>query len=181
MRADRIMKMQVTSSVRLRGKVIVPSVYQSTADEVDHTVKERVRSALNLEDRPAKPLKKGYAMFKSNWVKRGKSYRYRRVWAKRKRYTKPIPNQRLGLGIRAVRDLTLTGEMLNNLTIRRCDDKRIVYALTARGPRWKARANAAREEWLGFSPKNQAAIRRVAGQAIVNRAKDLLLEVHPDD
>src|SRR2546430_2584355 len=81
-------------------------------------VKNRVTAALGPDDGPAKPLTKRYAIHKT----------------------------RLGKGNR--RDLTFTGSMLNNLTLRTVSEKSAKASLTSRKDRIKGLANARIQPWL---------------------------------
>jgi hypothetical protein len=91
-------------------------------------VKNRVTSSLGPDDAAAKPLNKKYAIQKT----------------------------KLGLGNR--RNLSFTGSMLRNLSIRTVSDNKAVAGLTGRKQRIAARANQAKQAWLVFSPRNRAAV-----------------------
>ncbi len=97
------------------------------------TVKNRVQDAIQSDDTKAAPLKQWYA----------------RVKSKR-------------LGKRAVRDLTLTGDMLRNFQVRTVSQNAAYASLTTVKDRIKARSNNLREQkfsgrqfgWIAFSPTN---------------------------
>lgn len=97
------------------------------------TVKNRVQAGRNSFDAPSKPLKKAY---------------FRKKWKLFKK--KPI------------RDLTLTGAMLNNLQVRTVSNKRAQARNTTVKDRQKANNNERIEPWMWFSPKNQQDIMRAA-------------------
>ena len=109
-------------------------------------VKNRVQAALGPEDQPAKPLTKRYAIRKT----------------------------RLGRGNR--RNLTLTGDMLRNLSLRTVSEKSAKAGLTSRKERIKAWANQKIEQWLAFSPKNKAAVVEAARRVMQEAAKRLVVE-----
>ena len=93
-------------------------------------VKNRVTAALGPDDGPAKPLTKRYAIRKT----------------------------KLGLGNR--RNLTFTGNMLRNLSLRTVSENAAKADVTSRKERIKAWANQNIEPWLVFSPKNKAPLLR---------------------
>jgi hypothetical protein len=109
-------------------------------------VKNRVTAALGPNDAPAKPLTRRYAIRKT----------------------------RLGLGNR--RNLTFTGDMLRNLSLRTVSEKSAKAGLTSRKDRIKAWANQKREQWLVFSPKNKAAVVDAARRVLSEVKSRLLVE-----
>ena len=109
-------------------------------------VKNRVQAALGPEDQPAKPLTKRYAIRKT----------------------------KLSKGNR--RNLTLTGDMLRNLSLRTVSEKAAKAGLTSRKERIKAWANQKIEQWLVFSPKNKAAVVEAARRVMQEAAKRLVVE-----
>ncbi len=109
-------------------------------------VRNRVQAALGPRDQPAKPLTKRYAIRKT----------------------------KLGRGNR--RNLTFTGDMLRNLSLRTVSEKAAKAALTSRKERIKAWANQKIEQWLVFSPKNKAAVVEAARRVMQEAAKRLVLE-----
>lgn len=100
-------------------------------------VKARVARGLNIDDQAMPPLKKRYAIQK---------------------------NKQIGGG-RQVRDLRLTGSMLNNLTVRSATENQVRIALTRQADRQKALRNQQISPWLGWSPADiqavEAAARRI--------------------
>jgi hypothetical protein len=105
-------------------------------------VKNRLAAGLGPTDGPAKPLTKRYAIYKSKRLRR-----------------------------RAVRDLSLTGSMLGNLSVRTVSERAAKAALTSRKERIKGLVNMRREPWLVFSPRNRA--------AVLEAARRLLREITP--
>ena len=105
-------------------------------------VKSRLAAGLGPTDGPAKPLTKRYAIYKSKRLRR-----------------------------RAVRDLSLTGSMLGNLSVRTVSERAAKAALTSRKERIKGLVNMRREPWLVFSPRNRA--------AVLQAARRLLREITP--
>lgn len=204
-----VFSMRVTSSVRLRGPVITDAASASIAKEVERTVKGRISTPLNMRDANPKPLSRGYAIWKSKAIKGNQTFSYMRPWTQayklydaRKRHAggrltftqfkdqtsarqrrslwKTVANPRMGQGVRRpVRDLFLSGEMLANLSIRKANTKQVVYGLTARGPRMKAIANAKKEEWLGFSPRNERDVMKEAATQIAHRVPQLVKPYKP--
>jgi hypothetical protein len=96
-------------------------------------VKNRLAAGLGQSDAPARPLTKRYAIFKSKRLRR-----------------------------RAVRDLSLTGSMLRNLSVRTVSEKAAKASLTSRKDRIKGLANERIEPWLVFSRANNAAVTEAA-------------------
>ena len=109
-------------------------------------VKNRLQAALGPEDQPAKPLTKRYAIQKT----------------------------KLGKGNR--RNLSFTGNMLRNLSLRTVSEKTAKAGLTSRKDRIKGWANQKIQEWLVFSPKNKAAVVEAARRVMAEAVKRLLLE-----
>ena len=105
-------------------------------------VKNRLAAGLGPGDAPAKPLTKRYAIYKAKRLRR-----------------------------RAVRDLSLTGSMLGNLSVRTVSERVAKAGLTSRKERIKALANMRREPWLVFSPRNRA--------AVIEAARRILREITP--
>jgi hypothetical protein len=105
-------------------------------------VKNRLAAALGPSDAPARPLTKRYAIYKAKRLRR-----------------------------RAVRDLSLTGSMLGNLSVRTVSERAAKAALTSRKERIKGLANMRREPWLVFSPRNRA--------AVLEAARRILREITP--
>ena len=107
--------------------------------------KKSLSMALNLEDAPAKPLTKRYAIHKSK-LRKGN-----------------------------LRDLWLTGKMLKNLTLRTVSENSSKAALTSRKERIKGLANARIEPWLVFSPKNKLAVMEKAKQVFLEVKNRLIV------
>ena len=105
----------------------------------------RVTAALGPDDTPAKPLQKGYAIQKT----------------------------RRGLGNR--RNLTYTGDMLRNLSVRSVSENKASANVTTRDNRIKAAANQRKEQWLVHSPKNQIAVTNAARIMLNNEIRPRLL------
>jgi hypothetical protein len=110
-------------------------------------VKNRLAAGLGPTDAPAKPLTERYAIYKSKRLRR-----------------------------RAVRDLTLTGSMLGNLSVRTVSERAAKAALTSRKERIKGLANLRREPWLVFSPRNRAAVLEAARRMLREITPRLLVE-----
>jgi hypothetical protein len=109
-------------------------------------VKNRVQAAMGPADEPAKPLTKRYAIRKT----------------------------KLGKGNR--RNLTFTGDMLRNLSLRTVSEKAAKAGLTSRKERIKAWANQKIQPWLVFSPKNRAAVVEAARRVMQENLKRLAVE-----
>jgi hypothetical protein len=110
-------------------------------------VRNRLAAGLGPTDAPAKPLTKRYAIYKSKRLRR-----------------------------RAVRDLSLTGSMLGNLSVRTVSECAAKAALTSRKERIKGLANMRREPWLVFSPRNRAAVLEAARRILREITPRLALE-----
>jgi hypothetical protein len=109
-------------------------------------VKERLAAAKGPTDGPAKPLKKSYAIWKT----------------------------RQGKGNR--RNLTLTGELLGNFTVRTVSDNQAKANVSSRKARIKAWANQKREQWMVFSPRNREAVKKAAQQMLEAMKPRLIIE-----
>jgi hypothetical protein len=94
------------------------------------SIKERLARGIGEDDAPTKPLSKRYARFKA--------------FARRKR---------------AVRDLELTGQLLDSIKPRYADDRQAIADAGTRIGRLKARVH---RQLLIFSEKDQAAMGDVA-------------------
>jgi hypothetical protein len=110
-------------------------------------VKNRLAAGLGPTDAPAKPLTKRYAIYKSKRLRR-----------------------------RAVRDLSLTGRMLGNISVRTVSERAAKAALTSRQERIKGLANMRREPWLVFSPRNKATVLEAARRMLREMTPRLLVE-----
>ncbi len=99
--------------------------------------KNDIRAALNSRGAAAKPLKKGYAIRKT----------------------------RLGKGNR--RNLSFSGDMMREWSVRTVSTNRAKMTWTTRRNREKARANNRVEEFVSFSPKNERDIVVVAEQILI--------------
>jgi hypothetical protein len=91
-------------------------------------VLDRISSAINTNDAPSKPLRFKYAQQKS---RRGLSNR---------------------------RDLTYSGAMLGNLSVRTVSRNFVRVGMTSELQRKKARANERREPFAAFSPQDQESV-----------------------
>ena len=103
-------------------------------------VVERTSKAKNADDQPSKPLQRGYAIYKT---RRGLSNR---------------------------RNLTFSGDMLRNLSVRSVSRNFAKAEWTKKDPRKKALANNQIEEFAAFSPRNQQRLADAANQ-IMTREK----------
>lgn len=92
-------------------------------------VKKRAGSGTNIDDGPAKKLSKGYAIFKTRKFRR-----------------------------KAIRDLTLSGEMLNNLQVRTVSNTSAEARNSTRKDRAKANRQQQIEPWMLFSRANQTEV-----------------------
>lgn len=101
-------------------------------------LKRRVQEGKGVNDEPMPPLK--VQQVRPGSVTASLERGYPRL--KRRRGRKPI------------RDLTLTGAMLANLTIRSASPNEVKFGLTKQKEREKALANERRYPWLGWSPSN---------------------------
>lgn len=98
------------------------------------TILERVSKAIGSDDSRMKPL----SMRRS---RKGEQYGYR-------------VRKRKAVGGRGIRDLRLTGAMLDNLSVRSVSETEVRIDFTSRDARMKARTNEARDAWWGWSPKD---------------------------
>lgn len=112
-----------------------------------------VSRALNTHGGPAKPLSKRYAIRKSKWT--GAS----------------------GKG-RNKRDLSLSGDMMRELTVRTVSNKVSIARWTTRRNRMKARANNAIEEFVAYSEKNRNDTLRAARIIVQKLMPGMIKEVH---
>lgn len=98
------------------------------------SIKGRVSKGIGANDQQMPPLKRGYAIQKS---KQGKGNR---------------------------RNLSFTGAMLDNLTVRSANSREARIALTKASERTKALANQLRSPWLGWSANDIRTVMGVATQ-----------------
>jgi len=110
-------------------------------------VKNRLAAGLGGTDAPGKPLTKRYAIYKSKVLRR-----------------------------KATRDLSLTGSMLRNLTLRTVSENSAKASVTSRKERIKGFANARIEPWLVFSPANRAAVTEAARRIFQENVRRLVFE-----
>ena len=109
-------------------------------------VKNRVQAARGPTDSAAKPLTKQYAIRKTT----------------------------LGRGNR--RNLTLTGDMLRNLSVRTVSENKARAGYSTRKDRIKAWVNQRIEPWLVFSPKNEASVLEASKRVFQEMIPRLVLE-----
>jgi len=109
-------------------------------------VKARLAAAQGPTDAPAKPLTKGYAIWKT---KQGKGNR---------------------------RNLMLTGDLLQNFQVRTVSENRAKASLSTRKNRIKAGVNQNIEPWMVFSPKNKAVVTEAAQKMLEAMKPRLLVE-----
>ncbi len=110
------------------------------------SVKRRLAQARGPADSPAKPLGKGYAIMKARKLRKASR-----------------------------RDLSLTGAMLANLTLRTVSENSAKAALTAQKQRIKGWANMKKEPWLVFSPVNEQDVMKRFRQVVRERSQKLLI------
>lgn len=122
------------------------------------SVINRARDARNATDQPAKPLTRRYAIRKS----------------KLRRSQKITEFVGGGLKITNKRDLTLTGDMLRNLSVRSVSENAARAGWTTLKNRQKARNNERLEHWIDFSPKNTADTINAASLALKEQAGRLI-------
>jgi len=111
------------------------------------SVKNRLAAGLGQSDAPGKPLTKRYAIYKSKVLRR-----------------------------KARRDLSLTGSMLRNLTLRTVSETAAKASLTSRKDRIKGLANERVEPWLVLSPANNAAVMEAARRIFREALPRLVVE-----
>lgn len=99
--------------------------------------KDDISKAQNSRNAAAKPLRRGYAIKKT----------------------------RLGKGNR--RNLSFSGDMLRNWSVRTVSSNRVVALWTTKKNREKARANNKIEKFIDFSPRNEAIITTAAERIII--------------
>ena len=109
-------------------------------------IKTRLAAARGPDDGPAKPLTKRYAIWKT---RKGKGNR---------------------------RNLSFTGEMLSNFTVRTVSENRARANVSSRKARIKAWVNQKREAWMVLSPKNKASVVGAARKMLEAMKPRLLLE-----
>ena len=109
-------------------------------------VKNRVQAARGPTDSAAKPLTKQYAIRKTI----------------------------LGRGNR--RNLSLTGDMLRNLSVRTVSENKARAGYSTRKDRIKAWVNQRIEPWLVFSPKNEASVLEASRRVFQEMIPRLVLE-----
>lgn len=110
------------------------------------SVKNRVSAAVGPDDSPSKPLTKKYAIYKSTLHKGNR------------------------------RNLTLTGKMLGNFSLRTVSENTAKASLTSRKERIKAWANTNLQPWMIFSRKNRESVGRAAGTILKEYVRGMVFE-----
>lgn len=128
-------------------------------------VKGRVAQGVGLEDGPMKPLKQ-----------------YRRLARADKRVVvigpeRGYPGYKRKLGKKPIRDLNLTGAMLDNLSVRSATANEVRIGFTTKLARQKALANQQREPWLGWSKSDTEKVAEKAQQVFKNSVSQYFREV----
>lgn len=109
-------------------------------------VKRRLVAAQGPEDAAAKPLKRGYAIWKT---RKGKGNR---------------------------RNLTFSGDLLRNFKVRTVSEAQAKASVSTRKDRIKAWANQQKEAWIVFSPKNKGVVVAEARKMLEAMKSRLFLE-----
>ncbi len=153
------------------------------------TVTARAASARNASDQPAKPLSKNYAIRKAKLRGRqiaaaGLGLSDLSVRTTRKVRTKGggfrirTSYSTIGTGAGALRtnkrDLTLTGSMLRELSVRSVSENTARAGWTTSLNRQKAANNDRVERFIDFSPKNEQQVVESAGQILKSVAGRLI-------
>jgi hypothetical protein len=153
------------------------------------TVVARAASARNANDQPAKPLSKAYAIRKSLLRSRQLSAgsaglsdvtvaTTRKVRTKGGGFRIRRSYSTIGTGSGALRtnkrDLTLTGSMLRELSIRSVSENVARAGWTTSPNRQKASNNDRVEKFIDFSPKNEQQVLESAGQVLKSVAGRLI-------
>lgn len=121
-------------------------------------MKARVLKGIGSDDQPMKPLSTG----RSSRVSRsGQVVEFNTTGSGYLR-------RKQRLGGKPIRDLFLTGAMLENFQIRSVSETQVRMDITSSIQRVKARANEDRSPWFGFSVRDMAAI-AVAGERILGQ------------
>jgi hypothetical protein len=117
---------KLTGSKPNIGRGIAFSAFQMQrlADVGLRSVKARAKAGIGSDDTAMPPLTRGYAAVKSR------------------------------KGGAPLRDLHLTGAMLDNLTVRAVNEENVRIAFTESLARTKALANEQRYPWLGWAPSD---------------------------
>ncbi len=110
------------------------------------SVRNRVAAALGPDDNAAKPLTKKYAIYKSTLHKGNR------------------------------RNLTFTGKMLGNLSVRTVSENTAKAGLTSRKERIKAWANTKLQPWVVFSARNRQAVGQAAERILKEYVRALVFE-----
>jgi hypothetical protein len=108
-------KVTVKRSVRLRGPNLDNGALTKIGEVMVSTIKARIAQGLDADGNKALPLSRSYAIFKAGYLKKNR-----------------------GIGTnRPIRDLSLSGESLQNYTLRRAADNVIRADATTRMARLK--------------------------------------------
>jgi len=113
---------------RVRAASFSTFQMQRLADVGLRAVKSRAKAGIGSDDTAMPPLTRGYAAVKSR------------------------------KGGAPLRDLHLTGDMLNNLTVRAVNEQNARIAFTESLARTKALANEQLYPWLGWAPSDVRAV-----------------------
>lgn len=108
-------RVRVNQTVRIKGPRLDGGALTRIGTVMVASVKERIAKGVDADGRSAKPLSKSYAIFKSGHLKKNR-----------------------GIGTnRPIRDLSLTGNSLQNYSLRRAIDNVIRADATTRDARMK--------------------------------------------
>jgi hypothetical protein len=145
-------KITIKRSVRINAPVATRAQRLALGQVVLQTVRGRIKSAVDANDAPAKPLS-----------------------AIRPRHggTSYAVQKQMRTGGRAVRDWTLTGALLGSLRVSIATQKRIVIS-PAEDQRGKMAGNQALCEMFAFSPKDEA-VTQEAMDHLVQRMISLIV------
>jgi hypothetical protein len=111
------------------------------------TVKDRVQRGLNENDAKAKPLNRGYAIRKTK------------------------------AGLRNIRDLTMTGDMMRNFSLRTVTNTEAYARNTTKRAQDKARWNNNKERWVVYSRTNVDGVMKAANTLFAETVQNLVKTV----
>jgi hypothetical protein len=146
-------KVVITGSVRIQAPLFTRGERVLVGTVAMNVVRDRIRSASDVKDQPAKPLSllrprhggASYAIQKQKWT-----------------------------GRRAVRDWTLSGALLNSFRVTTATEKRIVISPT-NDQKNKLAINQVGCEMFAISPRDEAEINRMVVKEYQDKAARIVI------
>lgn len=128
-------------------------------------IKERVSRAIGSDDAPMPALKSRKA---KRWSKSQKRYV---EYGRESKFS--YANRKKDAGLQPIRDLRVSGDMLDDFSVRSVSASEVRMDITTAESRMKARVNEIRAPWFGWSPSDMVKLIARARQMFGDMVQDI--------